>query len=288
MALLPPGALDSVAGICAATEPDDSAHDRPLGTGFFLHRVTGEPTAEGGTPARGLLVTNKHVAWAADHLAVHFNPRGLPPTRIVIPSAFEDGRPTWVGHPNDDVDIAVTGVVHGRLNQFGEENGLGRLADRLAALTDAQAFRIADLESMGASEGDHVLVLGFPLGIMSLPRAFPIARSGIIARIRDAMAGANQEFFIDAQIFPGNSGGPVFLPPQSHAVAGTSLIEAGGLIGVVKAVHQHQNQLFALDGEEPEVRAVIMENAGLGVVESVDSLIETIEAYEAEYPQAGS
>ncbi len=46
---------------------------------------------------------------------------------------------------------------------------------------------VSDLKKNGASEGDAVFVLGFPMGIVSTESSHAISRSGSIARIRDLL-----------------------------------------------------------------------------------------------------
>jgi len=83
-----------------------------------------------------------------------------------------------------------------------------------------------------------VHVLGFPIGVLSdqlfgPERSYPVARRGSIAWIRPALDKVNTEFLIDAFIFPGNSGGPVFKPCRT--TVGQGQVETDCLIGMVKS-----------------------------------------------------
>lgn len=58
--------------------------------------------------------------------------------------------------------------------------------------------------------GDEMMVLGFPQGLAANTAGFPILRSGRVASPIEAVS-ASPTFLLDFRVFPGNSGGPVFL-----------------------------------------------------------------------------
>ncbi|MBV9509547.1 MAG: trypsin-like peptidase domain-containing protein [Caulobacteraceae bacterium] len=62
----------------------------------------------------------------------------------------------------------------------------------------------------GVGPGDEMMVLGYPQGLAADTAGFPILRSGRVASPIEA-AKANPTFLLDFRVFPGNSGGPVFL-----------------------------------------------------------------------------
>jgi hypothetical protein len=72
-----------------------------------------------------------------------------------------------------------------------------------------------------------------------------IARSGIIARIRDTLNRSNKEYLIDAFVFPGNSAGPVINKLEAMAIKGTKLQMAAFLIGIVKSYVPYQDVAFS-------------------------------------------
>ncbi len=88
-------------------------------------------------------------------------------------------------------------------------------------LGDDNSVDVAKAKELGVSEGDGVFVLGFPLQLVGGERNFVIVRQGIIARIGDMLEGYSKTFLVDTFIFPGNSGGPVFLRPEVVAITGT-------------------------------------------------------------------
>jgi hypothetical protein len=59
--------------------------------------------------------------------------------------------------------------------------------------------------------GDEMMALGFPRGLSSNGAGFPILRSGRVASYPLAPAKIFPTFLLDFSVFPGNSGGPVFV-----------------------------------------------------------------------------
>jgi len=75
----------------------------------------------------------------------------------------------------------------------------------------------------GVGPGDEMMVLGYPQGLSANSAGFPILRAGRVASPIEAGA-INPTFLLDFRVFPGNSGGPVFIAdaqrPDVQFVAG--------------------------------------------------------------------
>jgi len=69
--------------------------------------------------------------------------------------------------------------------------------------------------------GDEMMVLGYPKGLSANTAGFPILRSGRVASPIEA-AEANPSFLLDFRVFPGNSGGPVFLVDAERPLSGAA------------------------------------------------------------------
>jgi hypothetical protein len=59
------------------------------------------------------------------------------------------------------------------------------------------------LTSLGASSGDGIFVLGFPMGLTGEQKNYVIVREGIIARLTEMIDKASSKFMIDSFVFPG-------------------------------------------------------------------------------------
>jgi len=163
---------------------------------------------------------------------------------------IRDGdHPLWVRHAARDV--AAIEVV--------APPAFARAAIPLAWLAEDETF-----ERFGLGPGDEMMVLGFPRGLSANPAGFPILRSGRIASYPLGPASAFPTFLMDFSVFPGNSGGPVFVaqavrrrpdPPESQGgqfVAGilTQQVELSGErldIGIVTHARYIRETLALLD-----------------------------------------
>jgi len=64
---------------------------------------------------------------------------------------------------------------------------------------------------LAVGPGDEMMALGFPRGLSANGAGFPILRSGRVASYPVTPASLYPTFLLDFSVFPGNSGGPVFM-----------------------------------------------------------------------------
>jgi hypothetical protein len=72
-----------------------------------------------------------------------------------------------------------------------------------------------------------MMALGFPRGLAANQAGFPILRSGRVASYPVAPAKIFPTFLLDFSVFPGNSGGPVFMSDQGRRANPVSTAAAG-------------------------------------------------------------
>ena len=65
-----------------------------------------------------------------------------------------------------------------------------------------------------------MMALGFPRGLAANQAGFPILRSGRVASFPIAPAQVFPTFLLDFTVFPGNSGGPVFMSQAARRRVG--------------------------------------------------------------------
>jgi hypothetical protein len=116
------------------------------------------------------------------------------------------------------------------------------------------------------------------MGLVSPDRQYVICRSGVLARIRDYLDGHAQDYMIDVPVFPGNSGGPVILCPSAIAINGTNPISESSLVGIVKSYVPYTDVAISPQTNRPRIS--FEENSGLAMVESLDSIVETVQLGE--------
>jgi V8-like Glu-specific endopeptidase len=190
---------------------------RTVGTGFLISE-----TGADGRP-RTVLVTANHVLQRMPGQNARIGYRfenadgswSYAPTPLKIRDT--GGRQLWTQHPNRDVAaIAITAPP-----QFA------KAAIPLNYLAADDTF---SKHQVGA--GDEMMALGFPRGLAANQAGFPILRSGRVASFPVAPAKAFPTFLLDFSVFPGNSGGPVFMSDQSYRrpVVQSSAPQDGGFI----------------------------------------------------------
>jgi hypothetical protein len=273
MALIPSFFLDCVAAI--GVPVGDESGPNWIGSGFFYGRYL-DDAPEGQKQYVIYLVSNKHVFGTHERILIRANPAAADAAAArdfsidlrTSRATPEENTALWIGHPDEDIDVAVT-----RLNY----NFL--LAEGMQAsffASDDHSFRRSELLELGITEGDFVYVLGFPMGLVGEHRSVVIVRNGTIARIRDALAGTSSTYLIDASVFPGNSDGPVVLKPEVVSITGTEANSRAALAGIVRAYVPYRDVAVSL--QTGNARVIFEENSGLVEAHPIDAIDECIDA----------
>jgi S1-C subfamily serine protease len=176
------------------------------GTGFLIARET--PSSSKGTFT---LVTARHVLDDIDGDTAYINPRilqrdGSYATEQQPIQIRSRGTNRYVSHPA--VDVAAINVP---LPPFFKD------------ITEVSYDLLAGDEELKQFEihvGDELLCLGYPLGA-SGPFGFPILRSGKIASFPLVPSKTQSNWYFDFRVFPGNSGGPVYLVDRNRSYGRT-------------------------------------------------------------------
>lgn len=251
-------------GVCAAGQS--------VGTGFyFLY------------DDRLFLVTNKHVV------------QGVVQGSFIVPRAKVEGEEktpilgegiripftenNFIGHPDDSVDIAAMNIsaIFSKLEQQGDWVYWKNIREENAPNQEIVDKFIGPLE--------QVVFVGYPNGIWDTKNILPIVRQGATATPYYVDFEGRPQFLIDASVFPGSSGSPVFI----H-YAGSHADKQGGLyvgsrahfLGIVASVY-FRNERGELSVEQiptnqrlySETRQMI----DLGVVFKDCMVVETLNHY---------
>lgn len=201
-----------------------------LGTGF----VYSAPTPSG---LALFVVTNKHVVEGAAAVTLHFiagssgQPQlGKESSITLLPGTL------FVGHPDSEIDVAALplGGIADELIRSGNEPFFRAVGAELAATPEA-------LEAFEPIE--PVTFVGYPDGLYDANSLMPIARRGHSATALNVDYEGQPMFLIDASVFPGSSGSPVFLVVPASTPDKLGNITIGGgtkclFLGVVAAVYQ--------------------------------------------------
>jgi len=228
----------------------------PLGTSVFLiHRNV------------HYLLTNSHIA-RVKSLYARLRCRGTnkPFIRLCIDSMCTSTGFPWLHSRSHDIAVVPLFVP----------NGLLALQDTI----DHSAVGVSIFKGWEyVSEGDEVYVLGFPMALGTSQQYSPVYRIGIVA-----LKEQSGQFLIDARVYPGNSGGPVFLKPSLidfHNLTVGKVTQAY-FVGIVSAYLPYTDVAVSQQTQRP--RVTFEENSGLAIVCSSDKILELVEQYVATYP----
>lgn len=180
---------------------------RTVGTGFLIDA----PKAD-GTP-RVVLITAGHVFDKMPNVEARVGYRiegatgrwSYAPQPLQIRTAEKS--PLWIKHPTRDVAAIVVEAPE----QFA------KAAIPLSWLANDDTFKAASL-----GPGDEMMALGYPRGLAANQAGFPILRSGRVASWPIAPSNQFPTFLLDFSVFPGNSGGPVYLSRASSRRPGAA------------------------------------------------------------------
>ena len=180
---------------------------RTVGTGFLIS----DPTPDGRP--RTVLITAAHVLGGMPGKTATIGYRvanadgswSYSPRPLQIRDA--GGRELWIHHPSRDVAAIVVSAPA----EFAKS---AIPQDYLASDNTFADYKVR--------AGDEMMALGFPRGLAANQAGFPILRSGRVASYPVAPARIFPTFLLDFSVFPGNSGGPVFMTDQDHRPSGAA------------------------------------------------------------------
>jgi hypothetical protein len=169
-------------------------------TGFVVLCEDGQ-SENGATP---VLITSVHVleTLGKGPLVMAFRQPGEkgeePEVSLLayLPGSMEDRKNFYVRHPLHDVAAIRLRFPPEIANQVPMTSILSR---RKLAANPARV-----------RAGDEVLFLGYPETFPGTEGAMPILRSGRVASYTGTGAASGNRFLINADVYPGDSGGPVF------------------------------------------------------------------------------
>ena len=204
-------ALDISADLMQATVQVEQALPNGahiIGTGFLIN----DPTPDGRP--RTVLVTANHVFDRMSGTEAHIGYRTqdkdggwrFDPKPIVIRSATQA---LWAHQADHDVAAIVVKAPP----EFA------KAAIPLAWLASGDT-----IAKYAIGPGDEMMVLGYPQGLSADSAGFPILRAGRVASMI-APPKASPTFLLDFRVFPGNSGGPVFMSQADRRRPGSDQAE---------------------------------------------------------------
>jgi len=234
------------------------SHAHSRGTYTFI--VTNRHLVE-GVRRGGLVFTQKHGGQPAFGQRFELN--------------IDDFPQAWFMHPDPEVDLAI--IPMRPLEQAARDQGVELYYH---VIDSRMAPDPATLRALDALE--EVLFIGYPNGVWDQVNLMPIMRRGTTATPMALDFEGRQEFLIDAAVYPGSSGSPVFVY-QPETMRPTQNVGKKFLFaGVVAAVffREETNQLVPVP-VPGNIQGTVMgsEMIDLGLVIKAQAVIELINAY---------
>ncbi|NEX91489.1 serine protease [Caulobacter sp. 17J65-9] len=204
--------------------------ERTTGTGFLIRAPKPD-----GTP-RVVLVTAAHVLTEMTDpqasIGWRFADAGGGWRFAPAPLKIRDGSlPLWTRHPIRDVAAM----------EIKAPPEFAKAAIPLAWLAAETTF-----EDTQVGPGEEMMGLGFPRGLSSNMAGFPILRYGRVASYPVSPSAAFPTFLVDFTVFPGNSGGPVFMVDAARRAEGDAT-RGPFVAGLVTSMVTHDQNRESLE-----------------------------------------
>ncbi len=244
------------------------------GTGFIFNYVHNGKSFP-------FLVSNKHVVENSIEGWIEFNlaKDNQPDLGNIHTIHYNNFRNQWFFHPNPEVDVAIS--------------PLGPIVNQLAKNNIAIFYRSISNDIVPTEEVlkeidavEDVIIVGYPNGLYDTKHLLPIVRKGITATPANIDFDNQPKFLIDASIFPGSSGSPVFIcNVGSFTKKGENTLYAGNRIiflGIVASVYVRtdMNQLEIIQIPTKDIPVVkSSQMIDLGIVYKASCITEVIEIF---------
>ena len=240
-----------------------------VGTGFVY-------SVETDKGAVHFFVTNKHVLEGASEVTLQF-PRdrdGAPVLGDAVRANLKPLDPSnWYEHPEPEIDVAVLplSLVLNVLLAAGHR-------PFFKALPESKESYDAVVSTLDALE--RITFVGYPAGLFDRANLTPIMRQGTTATPIALDYNGLPAFLIDAAVFPGSSGSPVFLFDRGTIVDRAGNVTIGSrfyLLGVLAAMHTHP-----VEGEVTKAAHGLVarfdQSIGLGIVFKTSAITACVDS----------
>ena len=203
-----------------------------VGTGFFY--VFDFPEKTSSIP---VIVTCWHVVSNATVGQIHFalaKTNSLVRTQDDYPQVFPNFKYFWIRDPDTNVDLAVMPIepLIQMLNSQGKSLDVFPIMEGFIPTEN-------DLSNDGVFQ--EVKFIGYPVGIWDQKNNFPVVRRGMTATDPTVDYDGRAEFLIDAAVFPGSSGSPVFVADEGIHLTAQGRVAANRFqfLGILYAVDEY-------------------------------------------------
>lgn len=251
------------------------------GTGFVFNYQIKNSTIP-------FLVTNKHVLKGAEKCSLIFNKVGnVGEPKLGDPAEikFETLDQVWFGHPDPEIDLTVS-LLGPFLTGFRTAHNFDVFYRGIPQNLVPSCIELAEFDSL-----ENVVFVGYPNGIWDEKNLLPVIRRGSTATPLSVDFNGKRQFLIDASVFGGSSGSPVFIYDKGMVADRKGNVRIGQrlhFVGVVTAVFIRQDQNEVTQDNIPTtissfVRSIEM--LDLGIVLKSSLVKDTCDAFVAAHPE---
>jgi hypothetical protein len=255
---------------------------KKVGTGFIL-----EYRPVGASSTEKFIVTNKHLiegATSGNFFFIRSDGKN-PQLGKKYDFYFDHFDKYWFKNPDPAIDVAIMPLdpILEELHKRDWKIYYRSVDERLIPSPE-------ELKSLDAIE--EVIFIGYPSAIFDETNYLPIARRGSSATPISVNYDGKPCFLIDASVFPGSSGSPVFI-----ADTGASFQKDKGLVlknrvyflGIVSATgSREERSRFEIDGQATNAAINTSQSLNLGMVMKTESIYDTIYSYYKDRRSANS
>lgn len=243
------------------------------GTAFVVSHAVGNNTYL-------FVVTNRHLVEGVRSGGLVFTQKrhGQPAIGERFQINIHDFAHAWFLHPDPAVDLAI--IALRPLEQAAREQGVELYYHAIDTRLAADANTLRTLDAL-----EQVLFVGYPSGVWDQVNLMPILRRGTTATPMMLDFEGRREFLIDAAVYPGSSGSPVFVY-QPDALRPSQPGNKFLFAGVVAAVFFREEANHIVPAPVPaNNNATVMgsEMIDLGLVIKAESVMDAIHAYVNAY-----
>jgi hypothetical protein len=237
-----------------------SAQGKTTGTVFIMGRPTADPKT-----LRYVLITAAHIldGIQGDMAVLDLRRKVNDTDWALAPFPLQiraNGHQLWIKHPSADVAVMYVGMP--------KETAITLVPTTLLA-GDKE---ISDYE---IHAGDTLNVLGYPFGLTSNDAGFPVLRSGKIASYPLLPTAKTGTFLLDFAVFPGNSGGPVYLSESTRTYHGATHLGGfnfiAGLVSEEKLQTEQLIGIFSAEMHQYQLGLAVVVHASL-IQQAIDML----------------
>lgn len=223
------------------------------------------------------LVTNRHVVEGMEDGTITFTKRknNKPDIGNGFDVILDNFRNFWYFHPDDEVDVAVTPFMP-MVTQCREQGG----DPFYLSIPNTIIPNEDELNQLDAIE--DIIFIGYPKGLRDEKNLIPLIRKGITATPFNFDYEGKKQFLIDASVFPGSSGSPVFLYNAGAIRKGNDIefVKRLSFLGIVSAgwLEKKENpiKMFSFRKKKNLVSSY-EQMIDIGIVFKAETINETIE-----------